>query len=114
MPLLKLKRNEDRYGGSGGAVGTDVFVDGKIVGYVTKRGEWYGNLGHRGVGYTYFDFYAVDAEGKDLSRPPSKVASGSKRREAVAEALVILGHPEAACEADADHADFHIRKLAER
>ena len=70
----------------------DVLVDGVKVGSIRKHNEWYGNLGRRGVRYTYFDFYAPGQR--------EKLACASTRKAAVAEALVLLGHYEAALACD--------------
>ncbi len=65
---IKFKRDEmDESGARSGAdVPVYVFVDGVRVGVIGKRSEWYGNLGHKGVMYRYFDFYRVDDNGRKI------------------------------------------------
>jgi hypothetical protein len=111
---------------AGGSTPAYVLLDGVRVGVVRKRSEWYGNLGHRGVNYHYFDFFRLDENDKAVHEVSEIVmrdgttreerkpfASGTKRKEVVAEALAKLGHYDAARELDEHFADHGRRKAAE-
>ena len=90
---------------------SDVLLDGVVLGSVRKRREWYGNLGHRGVSYTYWDF-RLPSVGPGHSGL-TLVRGGDTRKKCVAEALVRLGHIDEARAVEPDTADFIVRKLAE-
>lgn len=102
---IQFKDSNDAAGvhSNGGTPTYYVVVDGERVGVVRKRSEWYGNLGHRGVRYHYFDFFRIDADGRAIHEEDVTVmrdgtertnrrplVTGSTRRDVVAEALTKL------------------------
>lgn len=101
---------------------TNVLIDGEIVATYRKRNEYYGNIGRRGATYTYFDVYRVDSDGKRIVEVETTTlrdgsehktyrpfASNSTRKQALAEALVLLGRDEAALIVDRGIAEHYIR-----
>ncbi len=127
--MIKFKPEENMESGvrQGSFVPTYVLLDGKRIGVVRKRSEWYGNLGHRGARYTYYDFFRLDTSGKAVheveilnirdgstreKRGP--LVTGMTRKGAVAEALVRMGYVEAAREVDCRTAEFYVDQMAER